>query len=327
MEKEKLAIIIPVAPSEPKEVVKRSVDAMLSLDLSKFDYKIVYSIDVVDENEDERVKLLKKYRKHNIVLLARKPRGRRAGAINDAVEFLSSFNPEYVAIFDVDSVPEREMISKCIDRLRRRKDVFLVSCPRKILNSSQNSITRNVSLEYRLYELFLRHSGFKMFNGLIGVLRYDILKKEKLNENVLGEDDEFITRMYLKGYEADVVTDCYIYEEAVSSVKDLLKQRVRWYYSSLENFFLKVKAILKTDKLRFKISRVLMPLSLFPVFLLPLALLLLLVLSKGLERVKALFLSLFFSLHVLLLQIAAVKALWNFFFGRKVEWVVPKRNV
>ena len=214
----RVAIVVPVSPFEPPEMLRKSVSRLKSLNLSDYDFKILYVVDVRNE-KDERPKI--PLRMGVEVLIRKHSRGKRAGAINDAVRKLENFSPDYVAIFDVDSEPERDFVVKAISALEVSERAYIASSPRRISNPI-NLCSQTVEVEYALINFLLKKSGFRQFNGLIGVLKWEFLKKNRIDERFLTEDAEFATRMHSSG--------------SVKLGRPLLpaKEMVFWWLAALE---------------------------------------------------------------------------------------------
>ncbi|MBO8181747.1 MAG: glycosyltransferase family 2 protein [Archaeoglobus sp.] len=318
----RVAIIVPVSPFEPAEMIKRSVLDLKNLNSSDFDCKFLYVIDVRNDM-DERPKIPLKMGMD--VLVRKHSRGKRAGAINDAISHLKNFSPDYVAIFDVDSEPARDFLVNAIRSLESADNAYIASSPRRISNPI-NLCSETIEVEYALINFLLKKSGFKQFNGLIGVLRWDILKKYRIDERFITEDAEFATRMHSLGYKALFVRDSWIREQAPLDWKDLYFQRKRWYFGGLQlwNYFNQVK---KSSDIRFKISWLLsLTLTYFISLFLPLILLSppLLLAKYGRRKLK---ITLGLLIHALVLQAAAFSSLADFLRGRGVEWKPQKRLV
>ncbi len=317
----RVAVVVPVSPLESAEIIKRSVARIKNLNFSDLDFKILYVIDLKNEN-DERAKIPLKM---GVDILRRKhSRGKRAGAINDAMAYLMDFSPNYVAIFDVDSEPENNFLIKAISALEEDPRAYIASSPRRISNPI-NLCTQTIEVEYFLINYLLRKSKFKQFNGLIGVLRADILKKYRIDERYITEDAEFATRMHTLGYKALYVRDSFIREQAPLSWRDLFFQRKRWYFGGLQlwNYWNRVKK----SNWGFKISWVLsLTLTYFIAFFLPLITLspILLCAKFGGKKLKV---SLGLLFHVLVLQAAAFASVNDFLKGRGIEWKPQKRLV
>lgn len=321
----KIAVIVPVSESEDSQVVLSSAQKITSLYYGNLNAKIVYVIDVTSET-DERITLLKK---EDVEVFSRRSRGRRAGAVNDALVYLADFKPDYVALFDVDSKPERNFINECVNTLEKDSMGYIASSPRYISNPV-NLVSRTIQVEYCVLNFLLARSAFKQFNGLIGVLRADLLYEHKLNEDAITEDTDYATRMYAKGYKAILVRTTKIFEQSPVSWTDLLNQRKRWYYGGLQlwRYWDVVKS--STNK-RFVLSWALtLTMTYCMVLLLPLVISSPFILpyysSKASPKTSPA-VSAGFVLYILILQYAAIIAMFNFVRGRCVEWQAMKRVV
>lgn len=310
----KVGVLVPISPFESLDVVLESLECIKSLDFGEYEFKIVY---VVDKNLECAEELKKKGVE---VLYREEARGRRAGAINDAIKFFSDFNPKYVAIFDVDSRPERNFILECIKVLERDEKIFIASS-RRYINNGINLPSETVEAEYHLINFFLNKLSWKQFNGLIGVLRYEYLKRG-LEESAITEDAEFSTRMYAEGLRAEMVETTKLYEEAPMSWKELYLQRKRWYFGGLQLW--KHRKKLK-GKVKFSWIMAL-TLSYIVIVALPLLLLsppLILYHYKKFSKLKVVFGLL---IHTLLLQLAALDAFLSYIFRKDVNWGKMRRK-
>ncbi len=315
----RLAIVVPVSPFESPEVVKKSIEYLKSLDYDDFKVRFVY---VIDGERDEKIEIAEKLGVH--VLHRKSRRGKRGGAINDAVEYLKKFRPRYIAIFDVDSRPEKNFIVECVKALERCDKCYIASSKRYVINGV-NLVAETVEAEYYLINFLLSKSAFKQFNGLIGVLRADILMREKLREDMITEDADFATRMYAKGLKAVLVNTTKLYEEAPLTWRDLYSQRKRWYYGGLQLWRYK-KDILRADK-KFRFSWLsALTFTYIIALMLPMLILAppLLLYKFGKSKLKV-----FFGLiiHTIILQTAAFAAIANFLNGKDVEWSKIKRSL
>ena len=315
----KVAILIPVSPFEPLETILKSIERIRKLDFDNFDVKILY---VVDEKEnDERIEELK--RRGIDVLVRKNNRGKRAGAINDGIKFLAKFKPKYVAIFDVDSYPSVDFIKNCVNALERDSKAYLSSTKRYIYNPI-NLPSKAVWLEYYSINFFLKKTKFKQFNGLIGVLRFDLISKYNLKEDVMAEDADFATRMHCLGYKA-LLVDGKLLEQAPMSWKDIFNQRCRWYYGGLQlwKYF---KDVLRTNNFGFIISWISsLTLTYVVGIFLPLLFLALpyLIYKLGFKEGFRGFFGL--AIHIMVLQTSSLYSIVKFLIGKRVEWKPVKR--
>ena len=246
---DQLKIIVPVASFEPLSVLKRSVDSICDLECGGLDVRIVYVLDI--ENVDDcRLKFLEEVSiasntstapntlTDSITVIARTDnRGRRAGAVNDALDSLDSrgISPDYIALFDVDSRPRPNFLIECVDAMRSNRSAIIASGARFVTNEDESIVSRTIAAEYLffsdVYRLFRRFGGFNQFNGLIGVLDVRLMEDyrfNRLNESVPCEDLEFTQRAYLAGLTGVFTPKTLVGEQAPVSVGDLFNQRVRW---------------------------------------------------------------------------------------------------
>ncbi|MFZ2070491.1 MAG: glycosyltransferase family 2 protein [Halobacteriota archaeon] len=321
----KIAVIIPVSESEDPQVVLHSAKKITSLDYQNLTAKIVYVIDVTIE-KDERITLLKK---EGIEVFSRQRRGKRGGAINDALLYLTDFKPDYVALFDVDSRPERNFVTECLTALENDTRAYIASS-RRYISNPVNFVSRTIQAEYYVLNFLLKKSAFKQFNGLIGVLRADLLYKHKLNEGAIAEDADYATRMHYKGYAAILVTTTTLYEQSPVRWRDLLSQRKRWYYGGLQlwRYWDDVK---RSNNKKFILSWVMaLAMSYYIIIFLPLVIFspfIILFYSKKASPRLSPSVSAGLVLYILALQYAAITAIFNFVRGRSVEWESMKRVV
>lgn len=320
----KVAVIIPVSPHESPEVVLSSARKVKSLDYTGFDVQILYAVDI--NGEDERAELL---RKEGVEVLVRKSRGKRAGAINDAVQYLKYFNPDYISIFDVDSEPQSNFIQECVTALEGDKKAYMASSRRYISNPI-NFVSRTIEAEYYFMNFLLKRSAFKQFNGLIGVHRANFLYQNELNEKVITEDADYATRMHAKGYRAILVFSTTTYEQSPVTWMDLLNQRKRWYYGGLE-LWRYWGMVRKSESKKFVLSwTAAMVLTYIIILFLPFILLSPFVLfyySRKLSRKVHFSVIAGLALHVIVLQYSALVAVYKFFTRRGVEWKAMERRM
>ncbi len=318
--RKRLAVIVSVSPFEPEEVVLRSANWIKNLDFDDLDCKIVYAIDSNGEGDRRGEKL----RSLGFEVFERADRrGRKAGAINDCLDSLMKrgFKPDYVAFFDVDSRPSKNFVVECIRALEKHRDAFISSSERRVINAN-NLVAETLDVEYRIFNFLLKRSDFKNFNGLIGVVRADLLIKHRLDESSFAEDLEFSVRMHALGYKSVFVENAAVYEQAPTSWRDLYKQRKRWYYGGLQLF--RNDYLRKNKVLAFQVLSAV-------VFAHAIALLLpLLIIAPPLilyrfRKIKKLKIVFGLVAYLLINQIAAMSSLYSFLRGREIEWQGVKR--
>ncbi len=247
---EELAVIVPVASFEPLSVLKKSVECLLDLEKGGLDVRVTYVLDLM-EGADDRLKFLEEM---PVAVLARRDnRGRRAGAVNDALTAYGAI-PDYMALFDVDSRPRRNFLIECVGALRSNHDAIIASSARFVTNADENIVTRTIAAEYfffsDVYRIFKRMGGFNQFNGLIGVLNVKIMEEHRfnrLNESVSCEDLDFTQKAYLSGLVGVFVPETLVGEQAPSSIGDLFNQRVRWLTGAYQGLRTYLQSFLRSN--------------------------------------------------------------------------------
>ena len=312
----KFAIIVPVSVHEPIETLVRSADHLKNLNYGDHEVIILYVFD--GNEEDERVLALKN--KGVLVLARNTDRGKRAGAINDGINFLRKHKPDFIGIFDVDSRPSRDFVVKCVKKIKR--GVYISSAKREIVNP-YSVIAEGVFFEYKLIGFLLKISGFRQFNGLIGVLNPEYIFRYGLNEKCLTEDADFSTRMHITGSKAEIC-DAILYEQAPVKAEDFISQRKRWYFGGLElwGYF---DNVIHSGNPKFIISWIMaLTLTYFPLLFLPIVIFLLPSLSMK-YGVRGLRIYTGLILHIFLLQFSSISAMIWFARKKRVEWKAMNR--
>ncbi len=226
----KVCAIVPVAPFEPVALVERSVDSLTALDCTGLDFRAYY---VIDGAGSEYSSLDQRFPSHFRMVVRTEDRGRRAGAINDALSTLE--DADFVALFDIDSRPDKDFIVKCVHALREDGAVLASGC--RYITNKENTLSKIIAIEYGffcdIYRLFHWSKGFMQFNGAIGLSKAEFLCGTVFDERSSCEDLDMSQRIYLSGNHV-TLAQTRVGEQAPTRVHDLYKQRVRWFRGALE---------------------------------------------------------------------------------------------
>ncbi len=226
----KVCAIVPVAPFEPVALVARSIDSLTALDCTDLDFRAYY---VMDRGGTDYSSLNELLPPHFRMVIRTEDRGRRAGAINDVLCTLE--DADFIALFDIDSRPDKDFIIKCVHALRKDDAILASGC--RYITNKVNTLSKIIAVEYDffcdIYRLFNWSKGFMQFNGAIGLSKADLLSKTTFDERSSCEDLDMSQRIYLSGNHA-TLAKTRVGEQAPTRVHDLYKQRVRWFRGALE---------------------------------------------------------------------------------------------
>ncbi|MGZ4901937.1 MAG: glycosyltransferase [Halobacteriota archaeon] len=226
----KVCAIVPVAPFEPAALVARSIDSLSALDCTDLDFRAYY---VMDGNRTDYSSLNQHFPPHFRMVTRTESRGRRAGAINHVLGMLE--DADFIALFDIDSRPDKDFIIKCVHALGEDGAVLASGC--RYITNKVNTLSKIIAIEYDffcdIYHLFNWSKGFMQFNGAIGLSKADLLSKSVFDERSSCEDLDMSQRIYLSGNHV-TLAKTRVGEQAPIDVHDLYKQRVRWFRGALE---------------------------------------------------------------------------------------------
>jgi cellulose synthase/poly-beta-1,6-N-acetylglucosamine synthase-like glycosyltransferase/transposase len=167
--------------------------------------------------------------------------GFKGGALKEA---LKQTNPrtEFVSVFDADFVPYPDTlqlflkyfkVQNNMDESYKKSNLAVVQGYQwHVLNKSENWITRGVRCEYAGSYVIERPGreilgALKQISGSVYMIRKDVLEKLGWGTSIT-EDFQLTLRLYEAGYK--VVFTPYIQApaECVSTIKRLVRQRMRW---------------------------------------------------------------------------------------------------
>jgi cellulose synthase/poly-beta-1,6-N-acetylglucosamine synthase-like glycosyltransferase len=216
--------------------------------LSKLSYyrngKRNFEILVIDDGSTDKTGEIAKFyeKEFDFVHVITRPPGKKTGkaaALNSALPYAQG---DVIAVFDADTHVASDFLLKSMPLLYP-DHVGGVQGRVEIYNAEENLLTR------------LQRDEFFVFNHLaqIGKDRLkavpclggngQLVKKQALyasggwNEESVTEDFDLTFRFLLHGYEVKYAEYALLWQEAVSSWQQLLRQRIRWGQGLLATFF------------------------------------------------------------------------------------------
>jgi len=245
-----------------KKVAERLLEACASMKYKN------YEIIVCDDSTDETTEIVQRYAdRHNkvhpsgpkIKVLHRLTRaGFKGGALGEALK-ASDPRTEFVVVFDADFVPYPDTleifvknfqangldISNCKYQIanihsKNQKEETNSDCriavvggyQWHVLNKSENWITRGVRTEYSGSYVIERPGqellgAMKLISGSVYMIRADILRQIGWGTSIT-EDFQLTLKLYEKGYKVVYTPYVQAPAECVSTLKRLIRQRMRW---------------------------------------------------------------------------------------------------
>lgn len=232
-------VSIHLATYNEKRVLDRLLTAATSMEYEN------YEVIIVDDSTDSSRDIIVKWKSHpRVKVVQRESRaGYKGGALKEALK-ITDKRAEFIAVFDADFIPYPDTITQFLkyfqsihgtlkkNKLKKSNIAAVQGYQWHVLNKSENWITRGVRSEYA-GSYVIERSGVETYNGLkqiagsVYMIRKDVLSEIGWGTSIT-EDFELTLRLYNKGYK--VVYTPYIQApaEAVSTVKRLIRQRMRW---------------------------------------------------------------------------------------------------
>jgi len=230
----KFSIIVPTKNEET--VIRRCLDGILNIDYPKDKMQII----VVDgKSDDNTYKICSEFSEkypENIKIISEKTAKGKPAALNLALPYIDG---EIVGVFDADSFPEKEVLSKVASYFNDKKVIALQGRTTS-LNEKSNALTRVIAMEEKAWFQALMSGREKMqlfvpLTGSCQFVRRNVLEElGGWDENSLTEDVELALRLVEKNYLIKYAPDVCSGQETPSSLGPLVRQRVRWYRGYME---------------------------------------------------------------------------------------------
>lgn len=230
-----VSVIVPVKDEE--KVVGRLLDALLKLDYPPDKWEVVV---VEDGSKDDTLKVCLEYAERFpcCFKLVRKPDSNgKPSALNFGLRHAVG---EIVAVFDADNVPEPDTLKRAAVYFIHDPSLAAVQGRLRTINSGLNMLTKFVSLEEAVWcEAYLRgKDALKLFVYLKGSCQF--IRRSFLDAiggfdgEALSEDMDLSVRLVEGGYHVRYAPDVCSWQEVPSNVKELFKQRTRWFRGTME---------------------------------------------------------------------------------------------
>jgi len=328
-----VSIIVPAYNEEVNSV--RTIQSLLNQDYPYFD--IIFVDDGSKDHTYQNV--FDAFEGNPKVKIFTKANGGKASALNFGILKTTS---EFVVCIDADTQLKKDAVTQLINTFylqEKPMETGAVAGNVKVGNEI-NMITKWQSIEYITSQNFDRRA-FNLLNcitvvpGAIGAFRRNaVIEVGGFTTDTLAEDCDLTMKLHKAGYIIGNCNDAISYTEAPETLKQFLKQRLRWSFGILQSFWKHKDAIFRKEYKNFgsiALPNILLY-QIFLPFLAPLADLLLVVslILSGLGIIVA------DPLHIILYYLifslidiagAALAFAFEKEDFKKLIWMIPQRLV
>ena len=253
-----------------KKVAERIMSACTSMDYPN------YEVIICDDSTDETIQIVKKFAKeHNqklkeegrespVIKILHRPtrKGFKGAALSFAVKEMDP-RTEFCVVFDADFVPYPDTLEMFVKYFKannndsedyKQSNVAVVGGYQwHVLNKSENWVTRGVRTEYAGSYVIERPGReimglLKQISGSVYMIRADVLKEVGWATSIT-EDFELTLKLYEKGYKVVYTPYVQAPAECVSTLKRLIRQRMRWAEGHSNNIRKMFWRLMKSPKL------------------------------------------------------------------------------
>jgi cellulose synthase/poly-beta-1,6-N-acetylglucosamine synthase-like glycosyltransferase len=230
-----VSVIIPAYNEEA--TIKKTAQSVLALNYPHDKLELIM---VNDGSTDKTLQIMenikKRYAERNIKLISHKNAG-KAASMNRAIWQAKG---EYFACLDADSFVDRQNLRKMIAMFQKDLELTIVTPAMKV-KSPKTWLQKFQRLEYITSIFFMRIMGhFDMIYvapGPFSVYKKNVVKKlGGFEVGNLTEDMEIAYRMQKYHYKIRQCHDAYVHTIAPRNLRELYKQRNRWYKGGFINF-------------------------------------------------------------------------------------------
>jgi glycosyltransferase involved in cell wall biosynthesis len=232
-------VSVHVSTYNEKRVIDRLLTAVTSFDYPNFE------VIVADDSTDETIDLIRKWETNPRIKISHRENrdGYKGQALQQALT-ITDKRAEFVLVFDADFIPYPDSISQflkyfqlSVGSLKReviaQTNISAVQGYQwHVLNKSENWVTRGIRSEYAGSYVIERsgteiYHGLKQISGSVYMIRREVLQSIGWGRSIT-EDFQLTLKLYEAGYK--VVYTPYIQApaEAASTIKRMIRQRMRW---------------------------------------------------------------------------------------------------
>lgn len=251
-EKENLPVFSIVVPIKGEEkVIARLLDALSKSNYPSDKKEIIV---VEDGSTDRTIDVCLEFKKTHdadIKILHRPLSDGKSSALNYGIKHSRG---EIIGIFDADNIPARDSLLK-VRKYFEEPRVAAVQGRTLTINSEENMLTKFISYEEAVwFEAYLRGKDvlnlFVNLKGSCQFIRRDVLEKvDGFDTKFSAEDMELSAKIVEHGYQIRYAPDVQSWQESPSDLKQLFRQRTRWYRGWMQVSFKYGRLMAKPTKI------------------------------------------------------------------------------
>ncbi len=230
----KVSIIVPAKNEE--SVIGKTVRQIFKLDYPDFDL-----IAIDDASDDDTPSVLKKlqleFPRLQVLTLEKGHPAGKSFVLNEALKLCQG---EVVAVFDADAFMQPSFLADMVAQLEPA-DVAAVQAQKRISNAQHSWLTQWQDFEYA-FDTSLQ-SGRNSVGGVSELRGNGQLVKVSALKAVGGWNNESITddldltmRLLTRGWRVEFTSRAVVWEEGITNIRGLVRQRVRWAEGSTRRF-------------------------------------------------------------------------------------------
>lgn len=242
-----VSIMIPAHDEE--HVIANTVETVLKLDYPCFE------VIVIDDRSSDNTatvvnELANKY--ENVIAFIRDKDAfpGKSAVLNDALKIAKG---DAILVFDADATMEPDFLNKLIPNLEPA-DVGAVQARKIIRNKDVNWLTKCQNNEYTTdTHLQVGRDAIKGAVELRG--NGELIKREAIediggwNNYTITDDLDMSTRLHIKGWDIRFCPDACVYEEGITYIFPLFRQRRRWLEGTIRRYLEYFGEAIKSKKM------------------------------------------------------------------------------
>jgi len=224
-----VSIVVPVKDEE--KVIGRLLTALLKLNYPSNKREIIIVEDASRDKTPEICRRVAEQHSGCVKFFHRSLSNGKPSALNFGFQ---QAHGDIVAIFDADNVPEPDVLLRAVKYFDDHS-VAAVQGTTSVINADENMLTKFISYEEAVWlKSYLQgKDALNLFVPLTGscqFIRRDVAEKVgNWDEDCLAEDLEMSAKITQKGYNIKYAPDVVSWQEAPSSLTQMIKQRIRWF--------------------------------------------------------------------------------------------------